>query len=220
LDQPTETLSKIKIIIVDDHAIVRVGLRKILKDEPDIEVIGEADGADNLFSFLKITQPDIVLLDISMDGKNGLDIVKEIKQDYPQIKTLMLSMHPGELYAVRSIKAGAVGYITKEAASDQLVEAIREVHHKGKYITPTLAEWLVDSFELVTGNKPAHEKLSNRELQVLSLIANGKKIKEIAAELSLSPATIATYRARILEKMSLKSNVDLVSYALRNHLVN
>lgn len=212
-------MDKIKVIIVDDHSIVRAGLVKILKDEPDIEVIAEADGYESLFSFLKMNEPDIVLLDISMNGKNGLEILKEIKLKYPRVKPLMLSMYPGELYAVRTIRLGAVGYITKESATDQLVQAIRQVHITGKYITPSLAEWLVDSLEVI-GSKPPHEKLSNRELQVMSLIAGGKKIKEIAEELSLSPATVATYRARILEKMNLKSNVELVTYALRNHLVD
>lgn len=214
-----DLLEKIRIIIVDDHSIVRAGLIKILKDEPDIEVIAEANGFEQLFAILEMVQPEIVLLDISLNGKNGLDVLKEIKIHYPSVKTLILSMHPGELYAVRSIRAGAVGYVTKESAADQLVDAIRQVHASGKYITPTLAEWLVESFELI-GSKPPHERLSNRELQVLSLIAGGKKVKEIAEELTLSPATVATYRARILEKMNLKTNVDLVSYALRNHLVN
>src|SRR5437879_1396448 len=151
------TLEKIRIMIVDDHSLVRAGLIKILKDEPDIEVIAEADGHRTLFSYLKMVQPEIILLDISMEGKNGLDMLKDLKREYPMVKTLMLSMYPGELYAVRAIRAGAVGYITKESATDELVAAIRQVHTTGKYITPLLAEWLVESFELM-GSKPVNER--------------------------------------------------------------
>jgi two-component system, NarL family, invasion response regulator UvrY len=208
----------IRVAVVDDHSMVRSGLVKILKEEPDMEVIAEAEGYVPLFNSLKSAQPDVVLLDISMPGKNGLEIVKELKQTYPAIKTLMLSMHPEERFSVRAIKSGACGYVTKESASDELVKAIRQVYSGGKFITPSVAEKLANSFELES-NKPSHERLSDREFQILGLIASGKKIKTIAEELSLSPATVATYRARILEKMQLKSNVELTSYVLRNNLI-
>ena len=208
----------IRVAVVDDHSIVRSGLMKILKEEPDMEVIAEADGYIQLFNSLKFALPDIVLLDISMPGKNGLEIAKELKQEYPGVKTLMLSMHPEERFSVRAIKAGASGYVTKESAADELVKAIRQVYHGGKFITPVVAEKLANSFELES-NKPSHERLSNREFQILGMIASGKKIKAIAEDLSISPATVATYRARILEKMQLKSNVELTSYVLRNNLI-
>jgi len=208
----------IRTLVVDDHSMVRSGLMKILKDEEDIEVVAEADGYSQLVTALKSVLPDVVLLDISMPGKNGLEIVKELKQSYPNVKTLMLSMHPEERFSVRAIKAGACRYVTKESAADELVKAIRQVYYGGKYITSGVAEKLANSFEL-DSNKQAHERLSDREFQVLSMIAAGKKIKEIAAELSLSPTTVATYRARILEKMQLKSSVEITSYALRNNLI-
>jgi len=208
----------IRVVIVDDHAMVRSGLMKILREEPDIEVMGEADGYGQLVQQLKLNLPDLILLDISMPGKNGLEIVKELRQFYPSIRTLILSMHPEDRFSVRAIKAGAAGYITKESAANDLVKAIRYTYEKGKFITSAVAERLADSFEMES-NKLAHERLSDREFQVLTLITSGKSVKAIANELSLSPTTIATYRARILEKMQLKSNVELTSYALRNNLI-
>jgi DNA-binding NarL/FixJ family response regulator len=208
----------ISIVIVDDHSMVRSGLKKILVEEPDMEVIGEADGYAQLQSCLQSKEPDVVLLDISMPGKNGLEIVKELKQSNPRVKTLMLSMHPEERFSMRAIKAGATGYVTKESAADELVKAVRQVYHGGKFITPAVAEILANSF-VHESDKPVHERLSDREFQILGMIASGKKIKDIAEELSLSPATVATYRARILEKMQLKSNVELTGYVLRHNLI-
>jgi two-component system invasion response regulator UvrY len=209
----------IRITIVDDHSIVRSGLVKILREESDMMILAETSGYAELFASLNVDCPDIILLDISLPGKNGLEILKEVKQHYPSVKVLMLSMHPEDRFAVRAIKAGASGYVTKESASDELVRAIRLVHGGGKFITPSLTEKLVNYFEIV-GNKPEHEKLSDRELQIMNMIACGKKVREIADELSLSPATIATYRARVLEKMKLRSNVELANYAMRNNLVD
>src|SRR5579871_5401498 len=208
----------IRTLIVDDHSMVRSGLIKILKEERDIEVLGEADGYAQLLACLKTVLPDIILMDISMQGRNGLEIVKELRQTHPTIKSLILSMHPEERFSVRAIKAGALGYVSKESAADELVRAIRQVYNGGKYITPIVAEKLADSFE-VGNNKLAHERLSDREFQILGMIASGKKVKEIATELSISPATVATYRARVLEKMQLKSSVEITSYALRNNLI-
>src|SRR6478609_2035111 len=208
----------IRTLVVDDHSMVRSGLIKILKEESDIEVLAEADGYPQLLNCLKTVFPDIILMDISMPGKNGLEIVKELKQTNPKIKTLVLSMHPEERFSVRAIKAGALGYVSKESAADELVRAIRQVYNGGKYITPIVAEQLANSYELES-NKLPHERLSDREFQILRMIASGKKIKEIASELSISPATVATYRARVLEKIQVKSNVEITSYALRNNLV-
>lgn len=208
----------IRVLIVDDHSMVRSGLMKILREESDIEVVGEAEGYSQLLQQLRLNLPDLVLLDISMPGKNGLEIVKELKLFYPSVRTLMLSMHPEERFSVRAIKAGASGYITKESAANELVNAIRYTYENGKFITPGVAERLADSFEMES-NKLAHERLSDREFQVLTLIASGQSVRDIAEELCLSPTTIATYRARILEKMQLKSNVELTSYAFRHNLI-
>lgn len=208
----------IKVTIVDDHSIVRLGLTKILREEPDIDVVGEAEDYKSLLESIKKNQPDVVILDISLPGKNGLEIVKELKQTYPQIKSLMLSMHPEERFSVRAIKAGASGYVTKESAADELVSAIRKVYSGGKFITQIVAEMLADTFDQEY-DKPAHERLSDREFQILRMITSGKKTKDIAQELFLSPATVATYRTRILDKMQLKSNVELTNYVLRHNLI-
>jgi len=209
----------IKVTIVDDHALMRSGLAKILKEEPDMQVVDLAEGYNELLHCLKINVPDIVLLDISMPGKNGLETLRELKQHYPKIKTLMLSMHPEDRFSVRAIRAGASGYITKESATDVLVSAIRKVYNGGKFIAPAVAELLADTFER-DASRPLHELLSDRELQVLQMITAGKRIKEIAEELFLSPATVATYRSRVLEKMHLRSNVELTNYVLRHHLID
>ncbi|MEQ8470502.1 MAG: response regulator transcription factor [Marinoscillum sp.] len=208
----------IKVIIVDDHSIMRAGLAKILKDEPDMHVVCEADGYAPLMEFLKSNETDIVLLDITMPGKNGLEILKELRHIYPDIKVLMLSMHPEDRFSVRTIKAGAAGYINKESATEELVSAIRKVHSGGKFITPIVAEILADTFEQ-DSERPSHERLSDREFQILRMITSGKKVKEIAGELFLSPATVATYRSRIMEKMNMRSNVELTNYVLRNNLI-
>lgn len=208
----------IKVTIVDDHSIVRLGLTKILREESDIDVVGEAEDYNGLLESIKKNQPDVVILDISLPGKNGLEIVKELKQTYPQIKSLMLSMHPEERFSVRAIKAGASGYVTKESAADELVSAIRKVYSGGKFITQVVAEMLADTFDQEY-DKPAHERLSDREFQILRMITSGKKTKDIAQELFLSPATVATYRTRILDKMQLKSNVELTNYVLRHNLI-
>jgi two-component system, NarL family, invasion response regulator UvrY len=208
----------IKVAIVDDHAIVRLGLKKILREESDMDVIAEANGHAQLFKLLRTAQPDVLLLDISMPGKNGIEILKEVKQQYPTVKAIMLSMHPEDRFSVRAIKAGACGYVTKESAVEELVLAIRQIHNGGKYITPLVAEMLADCLD-TNVEMPLHNKLSDREFQVLRMIASGKKTAEIAAELTLSPATIATYRARVLEKMGMRSNVELTNYVIRNNLI-
>jgi two-component system invasion response regulator UvrY len=208
----------IRLAIVDDHPIVRSGLVKILKEEEDMDVVVEANGHVQFYESLKDNQLDVAILDISMPGKNGLEIAKEIKQEYPALKILILSMHPEDRFSVRAFKAGASGYVTKESAAQELVNAIRKIHDGGKYITTSLAEKLVNSFNQ-DHEKPAHERLSDREFQILCMISSGKKIREIAEELFLSPATVATYRARIFEKMQLKSNVELTNYVLRHNLI-
>ncbi len=209
----------IKILIADDHPLVREGLKKILKDESDMEVQFEARNSQEVLEFIEGHDLDAVVMDISMPGKSGLDALKEIRQRFPKLPILFLSMHPEDRFAVRAIRLGAAGYLTKESAPRELVKAIRKVVRGGKYITQTVAEKLALEVEAAT-EKPIHETLSDREFQILCLIASGKSVKVIAGELSLSTHTVNTYRARILEKMSMKTNVDLTQYAIRNRLVD
>ncbi len=208
----------IKILIADDHAIVRQGLQQIVKSSPDMSVVGEAVNGEDALSKIRTEDWDVLVLDISMPGRSGFDILRELKHERPNLPVLVLSMHSEDQFAVRTLKAGAAGYLTKESAPDELVQAIRKVVAGGKYISPSLAEKL--AFDLENGSeKPPHETLSDREFQVMRMIASGKTVKEIAEELSLSVKTVSTYRARILEKMDLKTNAELIHYAVQNQLV-
>ncbi len=208
----------INVLFVEDHAIVREGLKQILADTTDIVVADEAgDGEEALAKVLK-GNFDIAVLDISMPGRSGLEILKELKTIRPALPVLILSMYPEELYAVRAFKSGASGYLSKESAPTELITAIRKVSSGGKYVSPSLAESL--ALNLSDDNsKPLHDKLSSREYQILCMIASGKTGKEIASELNLSAKTVSTYRARVLEKMGLHSNAELTHYALQNGLV-
>jgi DNA-binding NarL/FixJ family response regulator len=208
----------IKILIADDHAIVRRGLKQILAETPDMVVAGEAHNGQELLEKARSDQWDVVVLDISMPGRGGLDILKQLKSERPKLPVLMLTIHPEDQYAVRVLRAGASGYLTKESAPDHLVEAIRKVARGGKYVSAHLAEKLVFNLESIS-EKPPHETLSDREFQVLRLIASGKTVKEIGEELSLSVKTISTYRSRILEKMKMKNNAELTHYAIQQKLV-
>ncbi len=208
----------IKIIITDDHTIVREGLKQILNETQDIKVAGEAANGQELLKILREGHYDIVLLDISMPGLNGLDALKQIKSIKPDLPVLVLSMHPAEQYAVRVLRAGASGYLTKESASDELINAIRKIVTGRKYISQTVAEKL--ALELnADKEKPLHETLSDREYQILVLIASGKTLTEIAGNLTLSVKTISTYRTRILKKMNMDNNAQLTYYAILNGLV-
>jgi two-component system, NarL family, invasion response regulator UvrY len=208
----------IRILIGDDHAVVREGLRQIITKQSDMSVVAEAaNGADVLNKFRETTY-DVVLLDLSMPGRNGLETLAEIKRDSPDSRVLILSMHAENLYAVRALKAGASGYLTKDSAPEELVEAIRKVARGGKYISASLAEQL--AYELVGHNKPPHERLSDREYQVLCMLGTGRTVKEIASMLCLSVPSISTYRARVLEKMNMKNNAELAHYAIRSGLVD
>ena len=208
----------INILIADDHELIREGLQKILKKEMDMEVMGEARNAREVFDQVKNRKLSIVLLDISMPGLSGLDVLTELKQSYPKLPVLILSMHPEDRFAVRALKAGAAGYVTKDSAVTELVQAIRKVVTGGRYVSVRLAEKLVEELDQGT-EKPVHEMLSDREFQVMRMVAAGKKMSEIAEELSLSVSTVSTYRQRILEKMNMGSNVDLIRYAIENHLI-
>lgn len=208
----------IKVLIADDHAVVRQGLKQILAETTDMVVGGEAGNTQEVLDKVRRENWDVVVLDITMPGRGGLDIIKELKQERPRSSVLILSMHSEDQFAVRALKAGASGYLSKESAPELLVKAIRKVYSGGRYISASLAEKL--AFNLGDDTEgPPHEKLSDREYQVMCMIASGKTVKDIGEELSLSVKTISTYRARILEKMKMKTNAELTHYAIRNQLV-
>jgi two-component system invasion response regulator UvrY len=208
----------INVLIADDHALIREGLKKILNGEPDMTVGGEASNVAELFKSLEQLAVNIILLDITMPGESGLDALKELKQKYPHLPVLILSFHPEHRFAVRALKAGAAGYLTKESAADEVVQAIRKVVGGGKYVSAALAEELATELDPGSGKLP-HETLSDREFQVMRLIADGKKSSEIAEELAVSVNTINTYRMRIFEKMKMQSNVELSRYAVDHGLI-
>jgi two-component system, NarL family, invasion response regulator UvrY len=209
----------IKVLIVDDHAILREGMRKIIQCEPEIEVAGSVSSASEAINHLSSTPVDVVILDISMPGRSGLDVIKDIKKIQPDAAILMLSMYSEERFAVRALKTGASGYLTKDMATEELITAIRVIHNGRKYITPALAETMANSFQEDTETTP-HESLSDREFEVMRMIAAGKSIHEIAEILSLSSRTVSTYRTRILQKMNLPNNARIMQYAITNGLVD
>ena len=209
----------LKILIADDHAIVRQGLKQIVTETRDMIVAGEASNGQELLNKINEDDYDVLVLDITMPGRNGIDVLRQLRAEKPGLPILILSIHPEEQYALRALKAGASGYLTKESAPDELVVAIRKVSSGGKYISASLAEKL--AFEFGAGREQApHETLSDREHQVLCMIASGKTVMDIAQELSLSEKTISTYRSRILEKMKMKNNAELTYYAIKNQLVD
>ena len=207
----------IKILVADDHPIVRQGLKQILSEYPDLSVADEAGTGKDVLVKVGKKDFDIVLLDISMPGRNGLDILKDLKAKKPKLPVLVLSIYPEDQYAVRVLKLGAAGYLTKESVPEELVAAIRKVARGRKYVSNSLAEKLATDLE-INSEKAPHEILSDREYQVMSMIASGKRLKEVAEELSLSIKTISTYRSRIMEKMNMRNNAELIRYALQNGL--
>ena len=208
----------INILIVDDHAIVREGLNRIIAAEKDMKVAGMAKDGNEVIRIMLESDIDVVVLDISMPGKSDLDLIKDLKQVQPMVKILMLSMYPEERFAMRSIKAGASGYLTKEMAPEEIVNAIRTIYSGRKYITPALADIIAEELQNPSEKVP-HELLSDREFEVLCMLAIGKPVVEIAASLSLSESTVSTYRMRILQKMGLKTNSDLIHYGIEHGLV-
>jgi len=208
----------IRIMIADDHAMVRQGLRQILSAQAEFEVVAEASNHGEVMRELRRQSCDVVVLDIAMPGKNGIDTLKQIRVEQPKLPVLVLSMYSEDQYAVRALKAGAWGYLTKMAAAEQLVEAIRHVVNGRKYITPELGLSLAESIHRDTDG-PAHALLSDREFQTLRLIASGKTLTQIGQSLALSPKTVSVYRARLLEKLRMQSNAELTRYALENGLV-
>lgn len=209
----------IKILISDDHAVVRAGLKQIISGTPDMAVIDEATNGWEVLEKVRGKDFDVVVLDLTMPGMSGLDVLKQLKIEKPKLPFLILSIHPEEHYAVRVLKAGASGYVTKETAPEELITALQKVSLGRKYISSSLAEKL--AFDLqIDYEKPLHENLSDREYQVMLMIARGKTANEIAEELSLSVKTISTYRYRTLEKMKMKNNGELIRYAIRNGMVD
>lgn len=206
----------IHVLIADDHAIVRQGLRQILSETDDMVVAGEADDGVAALSLAHSQAWDVFLLDVAMPNRNGIDTLKELKKEFPRRPILMLSMHPEDQYAIRAIQAGASGYLTKQSAPDELLAAIRQVAAGKKYISPTLANKLAEM--VAGGERPALERLSDRELQVLRLIASGRTLTMVAEELNLGVATVSTYRARLLEKLGLESTAALIRYGVEHGL--
>jgi DNA-binding NarL/FixJ family response regulator len=209
----------LKLLIADDHSVVRRGLKQILEETPDIEVGDEAANGREVLEKVRARLWDALVLDITMPGRSGLDILREVKVHCPRLPVLILSMHSQEQYAARVLKAGAAGYLPKESAPEELVKAIRKICSGGKYINAEQAENLVGLLN-GHGDQPPHHLLSNREYEVFRLIASGKTVSQIAAEIKLSIKTISTYRSRLLEKMRMKTNAKLTHYAIKNGLVD
>jgi len=209
----------LKILIADDHPVVRQGIGQIITETSDMVVVDEASNGWEVLSKVRASSYDVVLLDISMPGRSGVDILKELKDERPRLPVLILSIHPEEQYALRALRAGASGYLTKESAPDELVAAIRKISTGGKYVSSSLAEILASELGISDEELP-HKTLSDREYQVMRMIALGKTVTEIAEELSLSVKTVSTYRSRILEKMKMKNNAEITYYAVKNRLVD
>jgi two-component system invasion response regulator UvrY len=209
----------IRILIADDHPVVRQGIRQIVGSTPDIVVADDVTDGRDVVSRTRRSVPDLVLLDLSMPGLDGLDVLKQLKRDRPKTPVLILTMHSENQFAVRALKAGASGYLTKDSAPTELVGAIRKVMAGGRYLSPWLAEKLADHLG-PDSDRPSHEKLSDREYQILRLIASGKSTRDISTSLSLSVKTIGTYRSRIFEKMGLRTPAELAAYVVRNRLAD
>ncbi|MDH5551853.1 MAG: response regulator transcription factor [Nitrosomonas sp.] len=209
----------IRIMITDDHAIVRQGLRQILSETDDLKVTGEAETGFQAIKIVRQKTFDVMLLDISLPDRNGIEILKQVKKDQPSLAVLVLSMHTEHEFAVRALKAGAAGYLNKQSAPAQLVTAIRQVAAGDKYVSPAVAQELANAIG-TDADQPLHASLSDREFQTLCQIAGGKTLADISAEMFLSPKTVSVYRARLLEKLKLTNNSELIRYAIKNKLVD
>jgi len=208
----------IHILIADDHEMFREGIKRICEDNPDLVVAGEASNGNEVLERVAEREYDLLLLDIAMPGLNGLDTLKQLKSLKPKLRVLVLSMYPEDEYAVRAIKAGAAGYLTKAKASRELMEAIKKISDGGNYINASVAEKLLFNMN-AESSKPLHKTLSDREYQILAMIVSGRKVGEIADELCLSVKTVSTYKVRILNKMEMKSTAELVKYAVENKII-
>jgi two-component system invasion response regulator UvrY len=208
----------IRVILCDDHALIRRGIRDTLADAPDMRVVGEAGDYTELRSLMRTEPCDVLVLDINLPGRSGLDALHALKDEGSPVRVLVVSMYPEDQYAIRALRAGAYGYVNKGGDPQAIVNAVRTVAQGRKYVTPEIAQMLVDSLTAPSAELP-HQKLSDRELQTLVMIASGKRLSDIAEELMLSPKTVSVYRARVLEKLQLANNSELTVYAIRNGLV-
>jgi len=208
----------IRVAIVDDHALIRRGLRDSLQEAGDIRVVGEASDYGELRQLLRETEFEVLLLDINLPGRSGLDVLHSLAEDAARIRVLVITMYPEDQYAIRALKAGAMGYLNKSADPSQIVAAVRTLAAGRKFITPAIAEALAERLSVADDDKP-HERLSDREFQTMVRLAAGQRLSDIAAELNLSPKTVSVYRARVLEKLGVASNADLTAYCLRNGLI-
>jgi two-component system invasion response regulator UvrY len=209
----------IRVVLVDDHALIRRGLRDSLTEAGDIRIVGEAGDYGELRQLLHDTEFDVLLLDINLPGRSGLDVLHSLGDHPTRIRVLVLTMYPEDQYAIRALKAGAMGYLNTSADPTQILTAVRTIHAGRKYITPAIAEALAERLSIDDNEKP-HERLSDREFQTLLRLSTGQRLSDIAVELNLSPKTVSVYRARVLEKLSLQSNADLTAYCLRNGLID
>ena len=210
----------IRILIADDHAVVRAGIRQFIAGHDDLNVVGEAANGAEVIDYVRKVELDLIVLDISMPGRSGIDTLKSLKQIRPQLPVLILSGFAEEQYAINLLRAGAAGYINKEAAPAQLVTAIRTVAHGRKYVSPALAQMLADRLSIKDDEVPVHNELSQREFQIFCKLVKGEGVTQIADELFLSVKTVSTYRSRILEKMGMKNNADMTYYAIKNKLID
>lgn len=208
----------LRILVADDHAIIRKGLRLILLQQYPSAFIDEVNDAEDAIKKIMTAAWDVIICDLSMPGKSGLDVVHHVKENYPHIPVLILSIHPEEQYALRALKAGAAGYLCKDAATQELIKAVQRVLQGRKYLSPNIAEKLVSDLDISSSKMP-HELLTNREFHVFKLVAEGKPLTQVGEMLSIGISTVSTHRARILAKMALKSNADLTRYALENSLI-
>lgn len=208
----------IEVILCDDHALIRRGIRDTLSDATDIRVVGEAGDYGELRTLMRAQRCDVLVLDIQLPGRSGLDVLHALKDEGSTARVLVVSMHPEEQYAIRALRAGASGYVNKGGDPAELVQAVRTVAQGRKYVTPVIAQMLVESLSAPPTQTP-HERLSDREMQTLVMIASGKRLSDIANDLTLSPKTVSVYRARVLEKLGLSNNAELTVYAIRNGLV-
>ena len=208
----------VKVLIADDHPVVRQGLKQMLSSDPEVNVVGEARDGDEAFDLAHQVDWDVAVLDYSMPGRGGVELLSDVKHDYPDRAVLILSIYPEDPHGLRALKAGAAGYISKESAGDELTAAVKKVATGGRYVSQTLAEKLASRLT-PEQERPPHERLSDREYRVMWLLASGKTLQQIADEMRLSPSTVSTYRGRILKKLGLNTNVDLVHYAMKHRLI-
>jgi DNA-binding NarL/FixJ family response regulator len=208
----------VRVLIADDHPVVRDGLKTMLSSDPEVRVVGEASDGDEALRLMHDVEWDVAVLDYSMPGKGGVDLLAQVKHDYPDRPVLILSIYPEDPHGMRALKAGAAGYITKESAGEELTAAVKKVMSGGRYVSAALAEKLAARLT-PDQDRPPHERLSDREYRVMWLLASGRSLQQIAEEMHLSPSTVSTYRGRILKKLALTSNVELVHYAMKHRLI-